>query len=130
MKINVARAINIERAISPRLQGVAHPQTFLLPVIQLERGEILLSADVGKGVHVRFEIERVAGRIVPLESSSKDVAANASLINQRRAQIAPENNRRGGRGPAPCHQHREYPDTWNFGHDWILRRILPETSRH
>src|ERR1700722_2270009 len=130
MKIDVARALEVECAVGPCLQCVSHTQTLLVPLIQLERREILLVAHVGEEVHMKFEIERVGGRVVPLEGASKDVAANARLIDQRRAQIAPEHDGLACGSPSPCHQNQKHAGGCDFGHARIVKRKVLETSRH
>lgn len=84
----------VERAVGPGLQRVAHSQPFSVAFVELERREELLGAHIRQGIHVKFEIKCVRRGIVAFQRAAEDVTAGFRFVNQRRAQVAPENDRR------------------------------------
>ena len=98
VEIGLDRLENIERAIGPGIERVAHRQAFRLPFVKLEGGEVRFGARVRDGVDAKLEVERIGRRVVPFDRAVQNVRARPGLVRQRRSQIAPDDVRRAGGG--------------------------------
>jgi hypothetical protein len=65
---------------------------------------------------MKFEVEGIRGRIIPLYCPPKDVASDPGLINQRCAQVAPQNDATGIHRRATSQETDHQANGWRFGH--------------